>query len=574
MVNAVKKCLLFLFIFCAVIRAPLTAEPREPLWRFITGGRIRSFPAVGRDGNVYLLSDDRFLYSLTPAGEQRWRYYLEERLTDSFAVGYDGMIYIGYKTGELIAVHGYGQKVWQYDTGESIRLSPAVRRDGSVCLATEQGTLFAVSHTGVLLWKLSLPGKPASAPVADSDNSLYIALTNGTLAAIHPWGELRWRLRLSGVPSYPALDNQGTIYVGTQAGSFYAIDPLPKIRWRRSFRGSLLPAVIGQGNILYIITSSGELATVSREGELVWSLPLGEIPSGPCVLGDTGTIFVATRSSTLWAIDPMGGIKWSIKAKGVLTQLMLSPQGILYAGSSDWAVYAFPGEKLAAAPWPAFRHDVSHTGASGRDYNPLTIEKRYARNPDFLYFQSLLFSGDADLMQQGLAEIRNMLDKNDLKEKRPYLLHFLRKIAGFTVIEEDRQVRFPLRGFTPIREESCRLYTDIGGFEAYPLLLRILKHDQDYTMKAVAVRCLGRLESDPNGEAVRTMALLISADTSREPNNTFAREVIIALRNISRYHGHLSPEGVKILLVLSNGTWNKQVRTLAKTALTDLSKGK
>src|SRR4030042_6931462 len=106
------RCVAILFI-SLIPFFPTQGESREPLWRFITGGRIRSFPAIGRDGNVYVLSDDRFLYSLTHSGEQRWRYYLEERLTDNFVVGYDGMIYIGYKTGELIALHRYRRKVWQ-----------------------------------------------------------------------------------------------------------------------------------------------------------------------------------------------------------------------------------------------------------------------------------------------------------------------------------------------------------------------------------------------------------------------------------------------------------------------------
>ncbi len=326
--------------------------------------------------------------------------------------------------------------------------------------------------------------------------------------------------------------------------------------------------------MLYLTTTGGDLIAVSPDGQSLWSLPLGAVPSGPCILGENGTIFVATLDSTLYAVDPLGRIVWNIRAKGVLTHLMLSAQGILYAGSSDWAVYAFPGEKLAAAPWPAFRHDVSHTGASGRDFDERSIERRYAQDPDFIYFQSLFLSGDADLMQKGLDEIHLLTAKGRLKEKRPWVLHLLRRVAGFTVLEEDNTVRFPLKGFSAIREESCLLYTEIGDLEARPLLLRILKNDPDYTMKAVAVLCLARLGSDPDGEATQILARLIQTAENHLADNTFARETVAALKTFARYHGALGREGVQTLMLISSRGGNTEVRTAAREALRDLSRNK
>ena len=158
--------LMLLIALPVAVRAD--AGSREPLWRFITGGRIRSFPAVAWDGSVYVLSDDRFLYALTPAGEQRWRYYLEERLTDCFAIGYDGMVYVGYKTGELIAVHGYGQKVWQYDTGQTIGFSPAVRTRGAPLrdlLRSDRDEEAVLPPHAALLVALFLHGGPEAVEV-------------------------------------------------------------------------------------------------------------------------------------------------------------------------------------------------------------------------------------------------------------------------------------------------------------------------------------------------------------------------------------------------------------------------
>jgi outer membrane protein assembly factor BamB len=568
----VKIRILGIAIIVFFILFSVRAEGHDPLWRFITGGRIRSYPAVGWDGSVFILSDDRFLYALTPAGEQRWRYYLEERLTDCFAIGYDGMIYVGYKTGELFAVHGYGRRVWQFDTGQTPQFSPAIRGDGSICLATAEGTMFAIHHTGSLLWKQALAGTPAAPPVADVDNSLYVCLKEGELVALEPWGEIKWRLKLSGVPAAPAIGEDGRIYVGTSAGLLYAVDPLPKITWSVTLRGNVLPPVVGGNGTIYAVTAAGDMAAVSRAGETLWTRPLGEIPSGPCALGDAGTIFVATQSSSLIALDTGCKIKWSVKVKGVLSPLCLSPQERLYAGSSDWAVYAFPAEKPAASVWPVYQHDVSHTGGSQRPYSPLAMEQYFSKNADFIYFQSLFLSGDAGLMAQGLEEVRALVASGNVKGSRPYLLYFLKKMAGFTVIEEEKSMRFPLRGFSEIRQQACELYTDMGELEAWPLLLSILKRDEDFRMKAVAVRCLGRLQSDPAGEAVRAMGRLIQAGVAAS-DSTFAQEVVIALQKISEYHGRLPREGVLALITISGGPYTPAVRQLARETLLELGRG-
>eukprot|EP00966_Prymnesium_polylepis_P277999 6423200-Prymnesium_polylepis.1 len=46
----------------------------ETAWRFQTGARIQSSPAIAADGTVYVGSGDFFIYAITPDGELRWRF--------------------------------------------------------------------------------------------------------------------------------------------------------------------------------------------------------------------------------------------------------------------------------------------------------------------------------------------------------------------------------------------------------------------------------------------------------------------------------------------------------------------
>ncbi len=104
------------------------------------------------------------------------------------------------------------------------------------------------------------------------------------------------------------------------------------------------------------------------------------------------------------------------------------------------------------------------------------------------------------------------------------------------------------------------------------MLLRILKRDRDFRMKAVAARCLGSLRSDPRGEATIAMARLIQAGGA-EADDTFAREVVIALGNIAGYRGQLPREGVLTLMAIAGGRHNGAVRQLARETLARLGKG-
>ncbi len=43
-------------------------------WKFQTGNRIYSSPVIGRDGTVFIGSDDGSLYAINPTGYLKWRF--------------------------------------------------------------------------------------------------------------------------------------------------------------------------------------------------------------------------------------------------------------------------------------------------------------------------------------------------------------------------------------------------------------------------------------------------------------------------------------------------------------------
>ncbi len=74
-------------------------------WKFVTGGRVGSSPPVGKDGTIFVGSDDHNLYAVNPNGHQNWKFATGRQVDSSAAVGTDGTIYFSSEDGHLYAVH-------------------------------------------------------------------------------------------------------------------------------------------------------------------------------------------------------------------------------------------------------------------------------------------------------------------------------------------------------------------------------------------------------------------------------------------------------------------------------------
>ncbi len=77
-------------------------------WEFDLGGvlgpiGLHSSPAVGRDGTIYIGSEDGTFYALTPDGSVLWTYTAGGRIQSSPAIGSDGTVYVGCDDGTVYA---------------------------------------------------------------------------------------------------------------------------------------------------------------------------------------------------------------------------------------------------------------------------------------------------------------------------------------------------------------------------------------------------------------------------------------------------------------------------------------
>lgn len=165
-------------------RSPYTGPETPTLkWSYVTRGCIRSSPAIGSDGTIYVGSEDGNLYAINPDGTLKWSYWAIVGPFSSPGIGSDGTI-----VDNLGAINPNGTLKWSYDSWFYASSSPAIGSDGTIYIGSyvsgEDCNLYAINPDGSLKWRYLTGGYIGSSPVIGSDGTIYVGSDDHYLYAI------------------------------------------------------------------------------------------------------------------------------------------------------------------------------------------------------------------------------------------------------------------------------------------------------------------------------------------------------------------------------------------------------
>lgn len=321
-------------------------------WVFATPLSVKSSPAIGTDGTIYIGLAGQ-ICAINPDGTEKWcNDELATIRRSSPAVGVDGMVYVGSRDNRLWAFDSDGVSQWSFPVGDDgdVSTSPAIGPDGTVYMAgTFSGSVHALNDDGSLKWKFVvgasiLNSSPALAPTG----MLYIGSTKGLLHALNPDGTRAWFVKFAGAMrnASPAIGANGTIFIGglkIVAG----VSPAGTVLWTYPIVGrSTSPAIAVDGTVY--VGSSGiaggrdsAFYALTPGGGLVWSYPSDDGFRAAPVIGADGTIYTTSGKKVL-ALRPNGTLLWeyeTLKRGDILAAPAIAADGTLYVGSED--LYAF-----------------------------------------------------------------------------------------------------------------------------------------------------------------------------------------------------------------------------------------
>lgn len=371
--------------------APLFRGQGGVVWRYHTGGAVRSSPAVTATA-VYVGSGDGNLYAIDRhTGKLRWRFDAGDAVTASPAVA-GGLVLAATHHGRMFAVsERTGRLAWSRQSGAALPLntypaggwdiwasSPCVAGQ-TVVIGGQDGMVYALDlASGRLKWTARTGGRVRGTP-AIADGMVVVGSWDGRVYALDlATGRERWVHRTVGdtldsqkfgfdrraIQSSPAVVDGG-VYIGSRDGGLYALDAATgERRWRFSHRGSWVvgsPAV--QRGLVYVGSSDGHFiqAVDAATGTETWRYEAGSnVLSSPVLAA--GLLLVGTESTEspwgdLLALDQAtGALRWKLRMEEAFSSTPAAVDSMLYIGNDGGDLLAI-GEVNPVVPKLAVFYD-------------------------------------------------------------------------------------------------------------------------------------------------------------------------------------------------------------------------
>jgi len=560
----IMKTAAFIAVFSAILGLVASGAGDLPYrldWRYVTGGKIVSKPAVDHRGTIYALSDDRTLYALSPLGQERWRFPVGRKLSAGPVVTYDGTVLVGTRSGILLASGANGRLRWMFSPRTGSCLTPALGADGSILLAMSGGTVHCLSYRGEERWRYQVRAELAASPSIGAGGTVYIGTTDRRLLALKRDGRKKWELELPARVGTPAIDEDGALYLS--AAGIHKVTPEGTLAWSYSIPAETSDPVLRSDGAIIAGAGNGRLYALSPEGQLIWSTSLRVPVSLPAVIGDDGNAYVATESRELVAVSPDGLILWRFKAKQSVRCPTIGKDGTLLVGAEDWILYALStsSKGLSAGPWPQAYHDGQHTGRAG------ALED--LDGPAAMLLRELAYSDSEELKWMALQDIGAHLQGNRyLAVHLVVLEEVLGYLAGEGVIYRGSQRDTLQSGYPEIRVEACRLLGELGSEGARAVLLQVMEADEDSVIRVAAVDSLAAVGFDPDGELARAILYRVGETGQERFHLACARALY---RIIMGSRGAVHPDNYRALGILARSAASESVRERASGYLSDLS---
>lgn len=376
------------------------------LWRFQTGGPVRSTPAVA-GGTVYVGSSDGRLYALERAtGSERWHFDAATAVTGSPAVVGDRVFVTDHRS-TLYALDAASGALrwkieagpdlpfpWGYESGDVYASSP-VPAGGTVYWGAGDGVLRAAdAASGEMRWSFRTEGRIRSTP-AVADSRVVVGSADGRVYAVGAAdGASLWIFDTLGrtldsgsfgfdrrtVQSSPAIA-EGRVYVGARDGFLYALDAATGTRlWAFDHRISWVnsSAAVADG-VVYAGTSDGQFvqAVDAVSGEERWrATTRGVVWTSPALAG--GLLYIAEGAGRVRALDPATGAEvWAAWVGDRIHGSAVPDDGALIVGAHDGGVYAL-GEGAGPLVRAVFRDSTLAAAAWFQEHGPLAARLEVA----------------------------------------------------------------------------------------------------------------------------------------------------------------------------------------------------
>jgi outer membrane protein assembly factor BamB len=525
-----------------------------PVWQFTAGGAFPGRPAVSSGNMVYAPSDDRHLYALDgTTGSMIWRAYLGDRPNGTITVSPDGTILVGTRRRTLVAVNPRGRIIWHTSLSGEVIGDPAVGADGTIRIALSDATLVSVSHLGVMRSRTQFVAAPSAGPSILSNGTTIYHSTDESIYAVDVNGVLLWQAVLAGVPASACVDSTDRLIVGTDYGSIVAVSPDGSILWDLLSSEAFLPPVLLHGAI-FCADEGGTITRIGSDGEISWQHATGIRLRHTIAVDARETVIAETVDGRLLRCNSGGPIGRPTEYAVSSTGFVLTHSGALFAGGSDWRVYAFAVGTAPGDDWSQYGRDQHHSASVDRNTSRQIRRDDFADRSEFAYLNALLSSRNRMTLERALSAVADALEEGggDAGSAR-YHRWFLEELSVEGLARVESNSFRTTNNYPDIRIAALELLPAVADIKTNSRIAAIISSERDEYVISAAMRAAGLVGSDPDGEATRAVAAkaleFLVSPTGASERVLFA--ALAAMSGIIAYHGGPRDEsGLTLLLSL------------------------
>jgi hypothetical protein len=215
---------------------------------------------------------------------------------------------------------------------------------------------------------------------------------------------------------------------------------------------------------------------------------------------------------------------------------------------------------------------VSFVTAQSNTGREMTVEESYLQESiEIMIIRETARSEVLDQKLFALEKIKEAMDNNRKSPEIRQSLDYLALEGSKNQIRESGRV---INNFPLVRRQAAKLLGKFDTSEAKNALLEVCQFDKEPMVIQEAIRSLGDIGLNENGDTVSTIVYVVSRLDVVNPDNLVALATIDCFEKIAKKNGGINdPNAINLLIKISAGQYIKPVQERAKQLINDLMYG-
>ncbi|MDR0441899.1 MAG: HEAT repeat domain-containing protein [Treponema sp.] len=212
---------------------------------------------------------------------------------------------------------------------------------------------------------------------------------------------------------------------------------------------------------------------------------------------------------------------------------------------------------------------ASVSWAQSNSAEEMTVEQSYRQEAiEMMLIRETSRVNTREQKMIALEYIGEALNRGSTNPEVRQTLEYLSQEGTRSVARENNRV---INNYPDVRRQSAKYLGQIKTEEAKDALIEIIKFDNEPMVLQEAIKALGEIGIDTNGDTIANIAWVVSRFDTLNPDNMIAIATIDAFEKIAKKNGGIKdPAAINLLLRISTGHYVKPVQERAKQLLADM----